>query len=184
MRKQNSLSHHSSPIEILESRTMLSAAETAAAQIAILSTTGAGAHIRYNYDITLRDTGTTPLETFWFAWTPRQDYMKTKPITVSGPTGWTDMITGGGAGDGFAIQWTTTSSAVAAGQSPTGFKFTSADSPAVLTANSVFFPNTPTETSVVYIGAAAVRSGISVRGFCADDRTEEFISRQAACHAD
>ncbi|HEY3838820.1 MAG TPA: hypothetical protein VGL72_19725 [Bryobacteraceae bacterium] len=60
----------------------------------------------WQYSLTLTDTGTTNIGTFWFAWKPGQDYMPTVPGNISSPTGWTDNITGlNNASDGNAIQW-------------------------------------------------------------------------------
>ena len=33
----------------------------------------------YRYTITLKDTGTTPIGTFWFAWVPGEDFLPSKP---------------------------------------------------------------------------------------------------------
>src|SRR5262249_52595990 len=89
--------------------------------------------------------------TFWFAWVPGEDLLATSPISVSPPSGWSDNITNMGAGDGFAIQFLANSPAndVQPGSS-LSFSFTSADSPASVIGNSVFFPGTPVGTSFVY----------------------------------
>jgi hypothetical protein len=161
MRQHHAKTQSISSIESLESRTLYTAiiypsgapAETATAQVALLSTTGSGSSTVYNYQVTLNDTGSTALGTFWFGWTPGKDFMKSSPTAISDPTGWTDTITGGGAGDGFAIRWEASSTGVAAGHSLTGFKFSSKDSPTALAGKSTFFPTTPVETSFVYGGA-------------------------------
>ena len=56
-----------------------------------------------------------------------------------------------GAGDGFAIQFLANSSAsyVQPGSS-LNFQFTTADTPAALSGDSVFYPGTPVGTSFVY----------------------------------
>ena len=89
--------------------------------------------------------------TFWYAWVPGEDFLATSPISVSPPAGWTDNITNMGAGDGFAIQFLANSPAndVQPGSS-LNFSFTTADSPASVNGNSVFFPGTPVSTSFVY----------------------------------
>jgi hypothetical protein len=153
-------------VEALELRQLYSstlhpatATDSASAQVSLLSTTGSGSSARYTYEITLKDTGSTSLGTFWFGWTPGQDYMKSSPTAISSPTGWTDTITGGGSSDGFAIQWVASSNLVAAGARLSGFKFTSADSPTALAGKSTFFPTTPVETSFVYSGTPFSDSG-------------------------
>ena len=59
----------------------------------------------WQYSITLTDIGTTAIGTFWFAWSPGQDLMATRPTTTTNPAPWTHLVTGGGVNDGFAIQW-------------------------------------------------------------------------------
>jgi len=116
-----------------------------------------------SYALTLTDTAgsPSPIGTFWFAWIPGQDYLDTSPLSVTDPTGWTDNITHGGAGDGYAIQWIASSSAddVTIGSSLSGFGFTSTDSPASVYGNSAFFPTTPVRTSFTYDAAPFSDSG-------------------------
>jgi hypothetical protein len=107
----------------------------------------------WQYSITLNNTGTNPLGTFWFAWVPGQDYLSTNPISVISPTNWTDNITHGGSGDGYAIQWLAGSNTLAAGSSLSGFSFDSADPPSSVFGNSAFFSHPPVGTSFVYSGA-------------------------------
>jgi hypothetical protein len=120
---------------------------------AVISDTPDGAD--FDYTITLTNKGTDNIGTFWFAWVPGEDFMHTSPLSVTNPSGWKDRITNGGAADGFAIQWTETTAGTAditPGSSLT-FKFTSADPPAQLMGNSVFYPSTPVLTSTLYQGA-------------------------------
>lgn len=105
----------------------------------------------FDYTITLNNIGTTPIETFWYAWIPGQDYLATRP-TPQLPSGWTATITGGSSGDGFAIRWTTTSAPIDAGSS-LNFEFSSTDTPTEIAGDSTFFPGTPVGTSFVYQGA-------------------------------
>jgi hypothetical protein len=110
----------------------------------------------WQYSLTLNDIGSEPIGTFWFSWVPGEDFLATRPISVTDPAGWTDSITNFGPSDGFAIQWVASSGTLAAGDSLTGFSFTSADPPASVFGNSVFFPGTPVLTSFVYEGAPFV----------------------------
>src|SRR5690348_1462874 len=129
-------------VEVLEPRTMLS--ESASAQFTLVSTSGTSASPVYHYDITLTDTGTTDIGTFWFAWVPGQDFLPSRPSTTTNPTGWTSSLSGtGDAFDGTAIQWVTTANAITPGSSLSGFGFTTADSPMALLANSPTHPSTP-----------------------------------------
>jgi hypothetical protein len=105
------------------------------------------------FTLTLQNTSASfSLETFWFAWIPGQDYLATSPLTVQTPTGFTDTITGGGVGDGFAIRFSTSTAPLAAGASLSGFGFTSTDSLAQMQGDSSFFPTTKTTTSEVTTG--------------------------------
>ncbi len=128
--------------------------ESASATVTLASVSGRGTSALYHYAVTLTDTGTTTLGTFWFAWTPGEDFLTSSPGTVKSPKGWTDTITGGGSGDGFAIQWVAGSTAkeVQPGAMRKGFSFVSADSPESINGDSQFFPSTPVETSFVYAG--------------------------------
>ncbi len=126
---------------------------------AVISETLAGSN--WNYTITLTNTsgpGNDSIASFWFAWVPGEDFMNTKPISVTDPTGWTDKITGGSPGDGYAIQFDSTGAVskpitnadnLAPGNSLT-FSFTSATSPSQLMGNSPFYSTTPELTSFVY----------------------------------
>ena len=113
----------------------------------------------WNYSMTLNNTGTTSVGTFWFAWVPGAGFLTTMPSSISSPAGWTEINTN--AGD--AIQWTTTSSLLAAGQSLSGFNFTSTESPTQLLGTFAGSPTgagagDPDLTSVAYAGAPLVGS--------------------------
>jgi len=127
-------------------------ASAAAASSATITTASAGAINSYSLTLTDGASSTVPIQTFWFAWIPGQDYLATSPLTVTNPTGWTDNITHGGTTDGYAIQWVASSPSfdVAAGSTLSGFDFTSVDSPASIDGNSVFYPSTPVLTSFTY----------------------------------
>jgi hypothetical protein len=104
----------------------------------------------YQYTITLKDTGTTTIGTFWFAWIPGEDFMPVRPFSVALPAGWTDTITHMGPTDGYAILWTASSlsSELHPGQSKV-FHFRSSATPAKMFGNSTFYPHLVT-TSFVY----------------------------------
>jgi hypothetical protein len=141
-------------VELLESRTLLS--ETASAQLQLLSTTGTQANPVFNYNVTVTNTGTTPLGTFWFGWLPGEDFLPSVPSSIVNPSGWANSIQGGGNSvDGSSIQWVAQSSGadIAAGQSLSGFDFSSADSPTVLAGFSTQHPGSHAMTSFVYGGA-------------------------------
>ncbi len=120
----------------------------------VLSSTPDGANFDYSITLMNSSASNASIGTFWFGWVPGEDFMATSPLSVTNPTGWKDKITGGGPGDGYAIQWVSSSSSdnVAIGGSLT-FQFTSADTPTEIAGLSKFYPTTPVETSFVYSGA-------------------------------
>jgi hypothetical protein len=107
----------------------------------------------YQYTITLKDTGTTTIGTFWFAWIPSEDFMPVRPLSVALPAGWRDNITHAGSHDGFAIQWiaSSPSSELHPGQSKV-FHFRSSATPAQVFGKSTFYPTQLVTTSFVYSG--------------------------------
>jgi Ca2+-binding RTX toxin-like protein len=130
-------------------------AESASALIAV-SQLGSD----WQYTITLDDTGSTPIGTFWFAWVPGEDFLASSPSSVFNPSAWNNTITHGGSGDGYAIQFAATSPSndLQPGDS-IGFSFVSSDSPSSIFGNSVFYPSTPVTTSFVYSGASFSDAG-------------------------
>jgi hypothetical protein len=108
----------------------------------------------FDYSITLTNTsgaGNDNIATFWLGWVPGEDFLATNPLSVTPPSGWTDVVTHGGSSDGYAIQFDAlaTANAIAPGDSLV-FAFKSADTPARLMGDSVFYSNTPVLTSFVY----------------------------------
>lgn len=115
----------------------------------------------YDYQLTLNNTGTTTIGTFWFAWVPGAGFLTTRPSSVTNPTGWTDVQTNNGA----AIQWKTTTDLLGAGSSLSGFSFESTETPAELLLNvagSGPGAGQPVTTSFVYIGAPLADPGASL----------------------
>ena len=148
--------------EPLESRTMLS--ESASAQLNLVSTTRTQPNAVYNYNITLTDTGTTKIGTFWFGWVPGEDFLPSAPSTASSPSGWGNasgtsstpfFVGSGNSFDGTSIQWVAQSASadLSPGQSLSGFTFSTVDSPTVLAGQSPTHPGSPALTSFVYQGA-------------------------------
>lgn len=135
------------------------AAESATATI---SNTPAGGG-DFNYTLTLNNTGTTTIGTFWFSWIPGQDYMNSAPISTSPPAGWAANITHGASTDGYAIQWVASSSAsdLAAGSS-LSFSFESAVTPTEIAGDSPFFAQPPEGTAFIYSGAPFSDAGVEL----------------------
>jgi hypothetical protein len=107
----------------------------------------------YRYSIALSNSGTADIGTFWYAWTPSQDYLDSAPTLISSPPGWGSAITANGPTDGTAIQWVATSNKVKPGATLSGFEFTSTNTPAqIFFGNSAHYPEFRMGTSTLYIG--------------------------------
>ncbi len=100
----------------------------------------------FDYKITLNDTGTTTIGTFWFSWVPGFGFLSAPPTGVLSPTGWTNTVTSGNS----AIRWVATSPAsyINPGSSLSGFEFLSSEGPDQL--NSSFTKGTTTEPATIY----------------------------------
>ena len=120
----------------------------------------------FQYSLTLNNTGTTTLGTFWFAWIPFDNFMPVSPIlpSITSPTGWQEMVTHGGPSNGYAIQWTakTPGDNLAAGNSLTGFTFESSLTLAQLESPSSGSPPNPVATAFVYSGAPFSDAGFQL----------------------
>ncbi len=103
-------------------------------------TSTAGAAGAYNYTLTLTAlSGSAPIESFWFAWTPGNFFLQSTPTSITGDNGWT------GAGDSGSIQFSG-GTPITAGNTVT-FTFVSTITPSEMTAD------VGTASSVVYPGA-------------------------------
>src|ERR1700722_3953323 len=79
-------------------------AAPATATVSLLSSSG-GVN---NYQISVKDTGTTPIGTVWFAWTaiPFDDFLNAFPTNIGTPAGWVAPINGPiGPQDGYSIEY-------------------------------------------------------------------------------
>jgi hypothetical protein len=114
----------------------------------------------FQYDLTLNNTGTTTVGTFWFSWIPGAGFMGVTPTNVMSPAGWTDAVTNGGK----SIQWTT-ASPITPGTSVTGFMFDSTMTPAQFLGT---FPGPglgtgdPITTAFLYIAAPLADPGAQI----------------------
>ena len=135
--------------EILEDRLLLASIIASG----VISSTPDGSNFDYTIQLTNSSTSTASIGTFWYAWVPGGDFLATSPVAVTPPNGWSDNITHAGAGDGYAIQFISKGSSdnVLPGNS-LNFAFTSADTPASVNGDSMFYPGTPVGTSFVYSG--------------------------------
>src|SRR5262245_53358911 len=77
----------------------------------------------YTYDMLLKNTGTTPIKSFWYAWAPPfYSYLPSEPTDVVAPAGWSEQVVPDYYGYGYSILWNTTGAGLAPGASLTGFE--------------------------------------------------------------
>lgn len=117
------------------------------------SAPGPGDATTYTYAVSVKNTGSTSVGTFWFAWLPDEDLLPALPSDVQNPTGWTDTLVGTNDDkDGTSILWKagTGGTPIAPGDTLAGFTFTTTDSPAVLKGKAPAFPKIDVTTSVAY----------------------------------
>ena len=106
----------------------------------------------FDYTISLTNTGTMDIGTFWFAWTPpgmptEYDFLPSAPSSISQPTGWLGPASAGFPG--FSIEYYNHGGSLIAPKETATFQFTSPDSPVTLQGSSFGFPRT---TSFIYSG--------------------------------
>ena len=132
-----------------------------------------GSGPEYTFTVTVNDTGSTTVGTFWFSWVPGQDYMSAQPTSISSPAGWNAQVTTANyAGQtGYAIEWQASSagSDLQSGGSSASFSFANTETPAQMAAGSPFDGKPRTATAVVYTGGALIGSG--------DARSHEYGPR-------
>jgi hypothetical protein len=110
----------------------------------------------YDYTVTLTNTGSADIGTFWFAWTPpgqpfEYDFLPSGPIPTGQPGGWLGLASLGFPG--YSIE---SYNYLGSPISPGGigmFQFTTSDTPTQLQESTLGFPNT---TSFIYEGAPEV----------------------------
>jgi hypothetical protein len=123
----------------------------------------------FEYDLTLNNTGTTDIGTFWFSWIPGAFFMTVPPTDVQSPAGWTGTVISMGGAD--SIQWID-SGALSQGTSQSGFEFDSTLTPAQLEGPSSI-PADPVATSFVYIAAPFGDPGLQLVATPAPTSTPE-----------
>jgi hypothetical protein len=108
----------------LAASTISSYAQSATATIS--EVTGSGG--AFDYTITLQNTGTLNLNSFWYGWTISGNNLPSNPSSAANSLGWANVL------DFNSIQWqnTTSSSALAPGQSAT-FTFVSTSTLSAIT---------------------------------------------------
>jgi hypothetical protein len=105
----------------------------------------------YHYDITLNNTGSVDIGTFWFGWVPGYDFLPSAPSNIQAPSGWYGYPSGGYPPDGNSIEFYAYAGGLSPGSS-LDFGFDSADSPATLAGDSANYPFDPILTAYTYGG--------------------------------
>jgi hypothetical protein len=111
----------------------------------------------YAYTLTLSNTAasSSDIGMFWFGWEAGEaDFLASEPTSIVTPAGWNATVEGGGAGDGYSVQFVTFTTPLTPGSSVT-FTFHSPDSPKIMSEPAPLYPEYATLTSQVYSGHAA-----------------------------
>ncbi len=119
------------------------------AQSATATLSWAAASNSYAYTVTLKNTGSVALNSFWYGWTTSGDNLPSEPSSAGNSVGWGNTVSGN------SIKWVNTSysyygttyyygTPLAPGASAT-FTFVSSSSPSEITAS-------PSGESVAYVG--------------------------------
>lgn len=108
----------------------------------------------YLYTITLNNTGTTNIDTFWFAWLPdNYDFLTSVPTPTNMPGNWTSYVETGYYGSSIQF-YDTAGSPILPGHSSSAFQFTSPDAPSVVAGDNPMF-GLPETYSYVYANQPA-----------------------------
>jgi hypothetical protein len=109
----------------------------------------------FTYTISLHNSGTTNIGSFWYAWNATgYDFLATHPLSVTAPAGWSASVTNLGSGfDGYGIEFIDNGTLLPPLATLSTFQFTSNDTPAQLSGNSIWYTHPPVGTSYVYQGA-------------------------------
>ena len=138
----------------LAASTVASQAQSATATISGVPAAGGD----FDYTLTLKNTGTQSLNSFWYGWTTSGNNLPSDPISAANSLGWVSSIAGN------SIQWENSSysyygytyyygTPLAAGQSAT-FTFVSASTLSAIT-------QSPSGESVAYVGGIDGSQGVT-----------------------
>jgi hypothetical protein len=138
----------------LAASTSSSQAQSATATISDVPAAGGD----FDYTLTLKNTGTQSLNSFWYGWTTSGNNLPSDPVSAANSLGWASSIAGN------SIQWENSSynyygytyyygTSLAAGQSAT-FTFVSASTLSAIT-------QSPSGESVAYVGGIDGSQGVT-----------------------
>ena len=109
---------------------------------------GVAAGNSFDYTITLQNTGTNALNSFWYGWTTSGNNLPSAPSSAANSLGWSNDLSGN------SIKWTNSSGTALAPGASTAFTFVSSSSPSAITAS-------PSGESVAYVGAIDFSQGMA-----------------------
>jgi hypothetical protein len=107
---------------------------------------GVAAGSSYDYTITLQNTGTNALNSFWYGWTTSGDNLASDPSSPANSSGWDNTVSGN------SIKWVNSSGTALASGASASFTFVSSSTPSEITASS-------SGESVAYVGAIDFTEG-------------------------
>jgi hypothetical protein len=111
---------------------------------ATISYTPAGAN--YDYTVTLFNSGTTDLNSFWYGWTQDGNNLPSDPTSAGNSVGWANDL------DGNSIMWENSSGTALAPDKTATFTFVSSSSPTAIT-------TLPSGESVAYVNGIDFSQG-------------------------
>jgi PEP-CTERM motif len=118
------------------------------AQGAMATISGVAAGGNFDYTITLENTGSLSLNSFWYGWTTSGNNLPSSPSSAANTSGWANTL------DGNSIMWANSSgTALAPGNSAT-FTFVSTSNPTAITTS-------PSGESVAYVHGIDFSQGVS-----------------------
>jgi len=100
----------------------------------------------YDYTITLQNTGTNALNSFWYGWTTTGNNLPSDPSNAGNSLGWANKVSGN------SIMWVNSSGKPLAPGASANFTFVSSASPSAITAS-------PSGESVAYVGGIDFSQG-------------------------
>jgi len=118
----------------------------------------------YNYTLALDNTGSSPLETFWFAWDAyyNYDFMSVSPTSITDPSGWGYAVTYNYYYGGYGIEFSTSTTPLAGG-STIDFGFNSTETPTQMMGTYLGYP-----VGTSYVSTGPGFSGTSFGPFTAE----------------
>ena len=116
-------------------------AQSASATISDVAVAGG-----YDYTITLDNTGTYNLQSFWYGWTQNGNNLPANPSSAGNSLGWANTL------DGNSIMWGTSADTPLAPGHTGSFTFFSSSTPSAITTS-------PSGESVAYVGGIDFSQG-------------------------